>query len=164
MSTASRPHVACIRQERIIWTGNHEHRQLQFKILFWSFLTCITISYIHAPSTVKGYCIANYEKRYLCPIERPRTYWLLPPAHFNIFEWGISSWWPAVLPTEAWLRCSAFFVHVLFAWWMYGDVSLTFSTGNGFVTTRPSMTCARAPTFQRCSSLQLQWILDMTDI
>ncbi len=34
------------------------------------------------------------------------------------------------------------------------------SEDNGFVTTRQGMTCARAPTFQRCSNLQLQWMLD----
>ena len=32
MSTASRPHVACIRQEPTIWTGNHKHRQLRFSM------------------------------------------------------------------------------------------------------------------------------------
>ena len=34
-----------------------------------------------------------------------------------------------MLPTEARVRSSAFVIHVLFAWWMYGDVSLTFSIG-----------------------------------
>jgi len=29
------PYMACIEQEPIIWTCNHEHRQLQFNIYFW---------------------------------------------------------------------------------------------------------------------------------
>ena len=34
VSTASCPHMACIRQERIIWSGNHEHRQSQFDNMY----------------------------------------------------------------------------------------------------------------------------------
>ena len=53
--------MPCIEQEPIIWTGNHEHRQLQFNTYFW---LLYYLSYVHAPNTVY---IANYEKRCLGP-------------------------------------------------------------------------------------------------
>ena len=52
---------------------DHEHRQLQFNICIYDL--CIAISYVHAPNNVKRQ--ANYEKRYLCSIER-LPHWVLP--------------------------------------------------------------------------------------
>ena len=71
MSTASRPHVACIRLEPIIWTGNREQRQLQFDIVYISDF-CITKSCVHAPNTVKRYS----ELRKTIPMSH-RAPWLL---------------------------------------------------------------------------------------
>ena len=55
MSIASHPQVACIEQEPIICTGRHQHRQLQFINLIYVSDLCISISYVHAPNTVKRY-------------------------------------------------------------------------------------------------------------
>ena len=70
------------RQKTGIESPNgHEHRQLQFNLIYISD-SFITMSYVHAPNTVND--IANYEKRYLCPIERPSCIEFCQPL----------MWWP----------------------------------------------------------------------
>ena len=117
ISTASRPHVACIPQEPTIWTGNHELRHLQFNlIIYYISDLCIAKTYVHAPNTVKRF--ANYEKPYLCPIECPRAYWVLPAAHLlqRFVGWLHSISQPAwKAACKAALKDSAFFPSLL---WM----------------------------------------------
>ena len=67
------------RQKTGIESPNgHEHRQLQFNLIYISDLF-ITISYVHAPNTVKRYS----ELRKTIPMSHraPQLYWVLPAAH-----------------------------------------------------------------------------------
>ena len=58
--------------------NGHEHRQLQFNLIYISD-SFITISYVHAPNTVKRYS----ELRKTIPMSHraPQLYWVLPAAH-----------------------------------------------------------------------------------
>ena len=58
----------------------HEHRQLQFNLVYISD-SFITISYVHAPTTVKRYS----ELRKTIPMSHraPQLYWVLPAAHMK---------------------------------------------------------------------------------
>ena len=71
------------RQKTGIESPNgHEHRQLQFNLIYISDLF-ITISYVHAPNTVKRYS----ELRKTIPMSHraPQLYWVLPAAHIYIY-------------------------------------------------------------------------------
>ena len=87
------PHMACIEQESKIWPGHHEHRQFQFNIyiyiiyiwliyiydlyiyMTYIYILLITISYVHAPNTVKRYS----KLRIAIPKSKraPFTFWIL---------------------------------------------------------------------------------------
>ena len=56
----------------------HEHRQLQFNLIYISD-SFITISYVHAPNTVKRY--SELRKTISMSHRAPQLYWVLPAAH-----------------------------------------------------------------------------------
>ena len=71
------------RQKKGIESPNgHEHRQLQFNLIYISD-SFITISYVHAPNTVKQY--SELRKTILMSHRAPQLYWVLPATHVLIF-------------------------------------------------------------------------------
>ena len=67
----------------------HEHRQLQFNLIYISD-SFITISYVHAPNTVKRY--SELRKTISMSHRAPQLYWVLPAAHVKILNLISQSW------------------------------------------------------------------------
>ena len=69
----------------------HDHRQLQFNLIYISDSFIITISYVHAPNTVKRY--SELRKTISMSHRAPQLYWVLPAAHLMIHEdvWRLPS-------------------------------------------------------------------------